>query len=197
MSDKTEVYRSPWCNGPNREYLICSVKFSDGTKKTVLQHREIMEKHIGRLLLRDEYVHHINGNTKDNEIENLQLMSSSEHSVLHAREPEMMEIVCPECGNKATIFAREYRHNQINNKKAGPFCGRSCAGKYGARIQNNIPFGGRIDKNGKRTHRKETPHGTVSGYDYFKCRCDLCREAHNKAAKRYRERKALADSSDN
>ena len=50
----------------------------------VMEHRLVMENSIGRYLEKDESVHHINRNRKDNRIENLQLMTRSEHAKLHA-----------------------------------------------------------------------------------------------------------------
>ena len=49
----------------------------------ILKHRWIMEKHIGRKLTRKEAVHHIDENKENNEIENLKLISFSEHIRIH------------------------------------------------------------------------------------------------------------------
>lgn len=52
----------------------------------IREHRLIMEKYIGRYLLKEEVIHHINGNTLDNRIENLQLFSSDkEHATFHQK----------------------------------------------------------------------------------------------------------------
>lgn len=44
--------------------------------KRVLQHRYVMEQHIGRTLSPSEKIHHVNGNKVDNRIENLELIKN-------------------------------------------------------------------------------------------------------------------------
>ncbi len=55
--------------------------FVSGKRKEL--HRHIMEQHLGRKLGFNEVVHHINEDTRDNRIENLQLMTRAEHQRLH------------------------------------------------------------------------------------------------------------------
>lgn len=62
------------------------IEFTRGPNKGRRQHVVIMEEHIGRRLHRNECVHHINGVRDDNRIENLALMTVSEHSRHHALE---------------------------------------------------------------------------------------------------------------
>jgi hypothetical protein len=49
----------------------------------VMEHRLVIEAALGRYLKRDEVVHHINENKKDNRLENLMVMTPDEHMRLH------------------------------------------------------------------------------------------------------------------
>jgi len=57
-------------------WLAIPALANNGKKTEMLEHRYVMEQHLGRKLYPEETVHHINGKRAENGLENLELFSS-------------------------------------------------------------------------------------------------------------------------
>lgn len=128
--DKFTVYGPYFQNGEGSRQIVVVFDKKTGKKRTVSYPKWIYECHVGRELDPDnETVDHINGDYLDNRLENLKLVPRKQHSTLDTRRTHPIELVCLWCNKK---FHRSPRILRSQNKKnkAGPFCSRSCAGKY-------------------------------------------------------------------
>lgn len=70
-------------------YVVGRV-WEDGRQRHVKYHRVAMERHLGRRLLPDEDVHHVDGNKKNNNLDNLMLISHGAHSSLSNRNRALL-----------------------------------------------------------------------------------------------------------
>jgi len=73
--------------------------------KGMLQHRHFMEVHLGRTLLPEENVHHINGNRADNRIDNLEVWNTRQPKGQRIPDKikyalEILELYAPHLLNK-------------------------------------------------------------------------------------------------
>jgi len=84
---RVKLYKNPDANerghkGKRSSYKMVMFKGhpNANVKGMISEHRLVMSLHLGRPLLSNENVHHINGNRKDNRLENLELWSEVQPS---------------------------------------------------------------------------------------------------------------------
>lgn len=76
------------------------VMVSQPGRRAIPEHRLVMEKVLGRPLLRSEVVHHINGVKTDNRPENLEIHGTRTHAMTHAdiyRELRELRALAEKC----------------------------------------------------------------------------------------------------
>lgn len=109
------------------------------TKKVFSYPRLLMANKLGRSLEAGEDVHHIDGNTDNNSLDNLEIIDHKEHDRIHAQKYdwEDLEMICPECGNIFiwTIKQQKNKHNIRDMEKSGPYCSRHCCGIHNQKEQ--------------------------------------------------------------
>jgi len=137
MYSNCKIY-GPYTRKDGRKHVI--VVYKNGNKTTISYPKFLMENHLNRKLTKDETVDHIDMDINNNNLSNLRVLDRGVHCYLDAKRNKAMDFICPTCGGTFTLNGRTLSQAKINKKKrktAGPFCSRSCAGKYGKAVQQN------------------------------------------------------------
>jgi len=88
----------------------------------------LMSVHLGRVMLRDETVDHVNGDKLDDRLENFQILSAKANREKYVADnpAELVHLTCKKCG---LAFVRSKSHAYKHTHLGKPsYCSRSCSG---------------------------------------------------------------------
>jgi hypothetical protein len=135
-----------------------SIYFEDGTKSTKSYPKWLMEQKLGRELHpTKETIDHIDGDFTNNDFSNLRIVPMGKHAKEDSVYVKDVKVICLQCGDEFYRRARDLDRN-ARLGKAGPFCSKQCAGKYGASIQNGrkrLPAQKRVPRSKREYYRKQ------------------------------------------
>jgi hypothetical protein len=97
----------------------------------------LMELYLNKYLNKNNTIHHKDKDFLNNKIDNLEVIERAQHAKQDVVRNRPMSFICPECEKKFILEGRKLHDADGNRQKgkAGPFCSRSCAGKYCQKVQ--------------------------------------------------------------
>lgn len=124
----------PYIRNVDGRYLITITK--NKKRRTISYPKYLMDMHLGRYLSLNEHVHHMDENPTNNDINNLEVKTASEHARdHHLKYKDLIRVQCVQCD---VIFEMSPKQQAEWNKtsrkrhkvKVGPFCSKQCVGRY-------------------------------------------------------------------
>jgi hypothetical protein len=131
---KLKKIYGPYDNSKDGRYRVI---LYDGRNRTAKQYAKIkMEVKLGVVLGKDETVDHKDGNFKNDKYYNLEVRGRVDHINLDIRRRVVdFEVECAWCHNTFKPTSKQVTEIYSKKPKAGPFCSKSCIGKYGTSVQ--------------------------------------------------------------
>lgn len=125
------LYGPYYCPSAKRNKVIIKDKVNDKEVQMTWT-RYLMCVKENRILGTEEHVDHIDDNSLNDDLDNLQILNENDHAkktlVDKSVTKTIVTIQCPECGE---LFDRAKNHTYLINKRfMRTFCSRSCAARY-------------------------------------------------------------------
>lgn len=127
------VIYGPYVRKDGRMHVIICDKLTN--KRTTMSYpKYLYQIYHGIELDSSDTIDHLDRDFRNNNISNLVVRKQSDHSSIDALRVSLVKLECKWCG---CSFERRANVQDYNSKllKAGPFCTKSCAGKYGKSVQ--------------------------------------------------------------
>jgi len=121
-------------------------------------------------------VHHVNEDKTGNRIENLSMLAAGAHASHHSTA-ERLELTCARCNTQFSLVPSKAKTRSSRNKSGRLFCSKECSN--GGQLRPTLTD-------------DQIPHGTSVGYRYHKCKCTVCKTAHNTRIREYKARCRLS-----
>jgi hypothetical protein len=135
-----DTHYGPYTRKDGRKHMVL-VQHGEGggiTKKiTVSYPKYLVETKFNRVLLPNETVDHIDRDFTNDDFSNLRIIDRSEHVKQDVLKVKVDPIKCFLCETEFTPTV-DQMNSRNGDEKAGPFCSRSCTGKYGAMVGNGM-----------------------------------------------------------
>lgn len=180
----------------------------------VYLHVKVASEKLGRKIEKGENVHHLDGDKKNNNQENIQVLSNHEHGRLHAKisgkSCERKIVPCLNCGITIKIGAKSfcsyeclYEHLEKQRPSRQQIADdltmltvSAIARKYKVSFnavkkwikKYSLPYNHGDRKAFRINKNKIISHGTWSGYGSG-CRCDICKSFRKTSEREYRAKK--------
>ncbi len=143
-----------WVYGPclhkkEQRNMIFLVPIDPSKKRTTISYaRYVMSVYLKRRLGPHEQVDHIDDNTTNDSLTNLQILSRQENIQKYVRgdtspRKTLVLLRCPECLQE---FVRPRRQTHLLGFKKATFCSRECVGKFGGRRGRKEDVSDRLEK---------------------------------------------------